>query len=749
MNYARALTLLCFAFLAPAALSAQSTASISGTVFTSDGSLATDAEVSIVELRRTIKVGTDATFRFPNLPAGHYHLQARSARSGSSVADVRVAPGENARIELAVDPVLHSEEIVVSASADSRRASEVYQPIAVVTEEELQRELEPTLGETLNEESGVNSTFFGQGSSRPIIRGLGSDRIRILSDGLGANDASNISPDHAVSIDPGTAEQIEILRGPATLLYGSNAVGGVVNVIDEKIPATVPAEIGGDVDLRVGSVAEEINGGFDLSGGRGSFAWTASAVLRETDDYEIPGAADEHDDEPHERTGVVANSSLDSQTFTLGGSFVGSSGFLGISVNRFDTNYGVPGHASHDEEGGAEEREEEEEFVRIDLEQQRIDLKGELTTLPGFFRNARIRIGHTDYEHTELEGKEIGTRFLSDGIEARIDASHRDIGTLRGSMGVQYQDVELQAIGEEAFVPPNSTKSAAVFAFEELTRGRFDFQFGARYETQDVSTSADLPDRSFDGLSGSVGTIFRSSNGSAIALSLARAIRLPTATELYADGPHAATSQYEIGDIDLNEEESLGIDLSFRKLIGRFRGEINLFQNYFNGFIFDAPTGEEIDELPVFRYQQRDATFRGIEVETHTELFHMGDTHLELEAGGDYVRASIDEGGDLPRIPPLRMNVGLLWTNGGFRGGADVRHYFEQDEVAAFEESTDGYTLVSANVGYRWFTRNLVHDVVLRGTNLTDELARPHVSPLKERAPLPGRDFNLSYRLTF
>lgn len=746
MKSVRAFTLFCFAFLTAATLSAQSTASISGTVFTSDGSLATDAEVTIIELRRTTKVGADAAFRFPNLPAGHYHLQATSVRSGSGVGDVRVSTGEAARVEIAVDPVLHSEEIVVSASADSRRASEVYQPIAVVTDEELQRKLETTLGETLNDEPGVNSTFFGQGSSRPIIRGLGSDRIRILSDGLGANDASNISPDHAVSIDPGSAEQIEILRGPATLLYGSSAVGGVVNVIDEKIPATVPAEIGGEVDLRLGSAADEISGGFDLRGGRDRFAWTVSAVLRETDDYEIPGPADAHDDDPEELTGVVENSSLDSQSFTAGGSFVGSNGFLGISLNRFDTNYGVPGHAHHEEAGAVEE---EEEFVRIDLEQQRIDLKGELTTLPGFFRNARIRIGHTDYEHTELEGSEVGTRFLSDGIEARIDASHRDIGTLRGSFGVQYQNVDLEAIGDEAFVPPNSTKSAAVFAFEEFTRGRFDFQFGARYENQDVSTSAALPDRSFDGLSGSVGTIFRSSKGNAIAISLARAVRVPTATELYADGPHAATSQYEIGDIDLDEEESLGIDLSFRKLIGRFRGEINLFQNYFDGFIYDGATGDEIEGLPVFRYQQRDATFRGVEVDTHTELYHAGDTHLELEAGGDFVRAQLDEGGDLPRIPPTRLNLGVVWRSGGVSGGAEVRHYFEQDRVAEFEEPTDGYTFLNANLGYRFFTGDLVHDVILRGTNLTDELARSQVSPLKERAPLPGRDINLSYRLTF
>jgi iron complex outermembrane receptor protein len=315
---------------------------------------------------------------------------------------------------------------------------------------------------------------------------------------------------------------------------------------------------------------------------------------------------------------------------------------------------------------------------------------------------------------------------------------------------LQLTESDFAAIGEEAFVPPTTTKSGAMFVFEEITGERLDFQFGARYESQDINVDDnDLPDLSFAGVSASVGAIYRPMDGYAIATSLARATRLPTSTELYANGPHIATNQFEIGNLDLDEETSLGLDVSLRKTSGRVRGQINLFNNTFDGFIFDAPTAEEEDGLPVFRYVQSDATFRGVEIDGHAEVWHAGESHLELEFGVDYVQAQLDDGGDLPRIPPMRTSVGLRYESGSFSGLAEVRRYSEQDDVAQFEEATDGYTLVNAMVGYRFFTTNIVHDLMLRATNLTDELARQHTSPLKEVAPLPGRDFTLSYRVTF
>jgi len=743
-----ALTLLML--LAVPTVFAQATASISGTVKTSEGTAVTDAVVTLVEARRSVTASADGAFRFQNVRPGHYHLRAESRRLGAAVGEAEIAAGADRTVEIVLDPAVHAEEIVVTAG-ESRSESEVYQPVTVIRDDEIAQQLQPTIGETLNDEPGVSSTYFGPGSSRPIIRGLGADRIRILSEGLGTSDASNISPDHAVTVDPASARQIEIVRGPATLLYGSNAVGGVVNVLDERIPSSVSTErIGGHVDLRGGTVSDERTGSLALDGGAGRFAWHVDITKRDTNDYEIPGPAEqEHEgEEPAEDTGILENSSLESQAGTIGASFVGERGFFGVAFNRFETNYGIPGHEHHEEELSMNQ-EEEEEFVRIDMEQTRFDIKGELRDL-GFFRNVRLRLGSTDYEHVELEGDEVGTRFTNEGFEGRLEATHQPLGRLRGSIGVQVSESDFAAIGEEAFVPPSTTESQAAFLFEEIPGERVDFQFGARFESQDISVDSDeLPDLSFDGVSASVGTIYRPVEGFAIAASLARATRLPTSTELYANGPHIATSQFEIGDVNLEEETSLGLDLSFRKTEGRLRGQINLFNNSFDGYIFDTPTGDEEDGLPVFQYVQADATFRGIEVDAHTEIFHSGMNHLELEAGADYVRGELDDDGNLPRIPPLRLSAGLRFQGSALSASAEVRRYSKQDDVAAFEEATDGYTLVNATVGYRFFAANTVHDLMLRGTNLTDELARQHTSPLKESAPLPGRDFTLAYRVTF
>ena len=716
-----AMIVIAGAAFAQTAAPVPATATITGRVLAAHGAAVTDATITLVELRRSVRAGADGTFRFENIPAGHYHVLADSNRFGSTVGEADVAAGATREVEIVLDPAVHSEAIVVTAS-DQRAASEVYQPIEVVTEQEIAERLQPTLGETLNSEPGVNSTYFGPGSSRPVIRGLGSDRIRILQDGVGSGDASSVSPDHAVSLDPASAEQIEVVRGPATLLYGSNAVGGVVNVIDDRVPSrAATSSFNGTVDLRGNSVADERNATLTLFGGQSSFAWHADLTTRDTNDYDLPDS------------GTLFNSSLQSQSAGLGGSWVSDRGFFGLAFSKFSSNYGIPG----------------DEGVRIDLEQNRLDVKGELTDL-GIFRAIRFRLGSTDYEHRELEGEEIGTQFTNDALEGRLEATHEPLGPMHGSFGVQLTHNDFVAAGEEAFVPPNETEARALFAFEEVTLGRFDVQFGARYESQDLSVdAADLPDRSFDGVSTSIGTIFRPREGFAIAGSVARAVRIPTASELYANGPHAATRQFEIGDPTLDTETSVGIDLSLRKTAGRFRGELSVFQNRFDGYIYETPTGAEEDELPVFQFVQTDARFRGVELDTHTELFHAGDHHLELEAGADAVRATLAGGGNLPRIPPMRASLGLRYQGSSLSASAEVRRYFEQDDVAVYETTTDGYTLVNATVAYRFIFGETVHDLMLRGSNLTDELARVHTSPLKEQAPLPGRDFALSYRVTF
>ena len=735
-----------FVFLFAATAFAQN-ATIVGRVFDPQAQPVTDATVTLIELRRSTRTGPDGSFRFDNVPPRHYHLMAESPRLGNTVGEAEVTAGQTRTVEVVIDPLVHTEEIVVTASADSRRESEVYQPVNVLSEEELAVRLRPTLGETLAQEPGVSSTSFGAGASRPVIRGLGADRIRVLEEGVGTGDVSNVSPDHAVSVDPANAEQIEIVRGPATLLYGSNAVGGVVNVISNRIPSRATTDpFSGTIETRFSSASEEKSNMFVFNGGAGELAWHADFTLRDTNDYEIPAPADPLDDPDHFE-GVLENSSLQSRSGTLGGSWITDRGFIGLAVTNFTTNYGVPGHAHHEEE--EEEEEEEEPGVRIDMEQRRYDLRGELAQL-GFFSNVRLRVGVTDYGHVELEGEEIGTEFANDSFETRLEARHRPFGRINGTWGVQVTSNDFVAAGEEAYIPPNSSTSNAIFAFEEMPGERFDFQFGARYEHQEVNVESDaLPDRHFEGISGSAGAIWHPRDGYVLALSLARAVRLPTATELYAFGPHAATSQFEVGNPALEEEASFGVDLSFRRTAGRFRGELNLFNNSFDGYIYESPTDEIEDGFPVFEFIQRDARFRGLEIATHTHLASRGESHLELDLGADYVRATLAGGGNLPRIPPMRFGAGLTLHGGPLNAMFEVRHTFEQDEVASYETTTAGYTFVNAYVGYRFFVRDTVHDVMLRGNNLTNELARAHTSPLKEQAPLPGRDITVSYRLLF
>ena len=743
---------------------------LAGKVTTLDGQPVADAEVRIIELNRRATVDGEGNFRFENVPAGSYLLQATSRRLGSAVDRVRVAAGGTAEMTLALDLAVHREEILVTASPDARSNYEIAQPTSVLSEEELQERLQPTLGETLSAVPGVSSTFFGQGASRPVIRGIGGDRIRVLETGLGAGDASSTSPDHAVSIDPSGAERIEVLRGPATLLYGSSAVGGVVNIIDSRIPSELPAEkLTGTVELRGGSVADERGGGARLDGGAGRLAWHVDYLTRETDDYEIPGFAEsqafrdaeageggEEEEEEAEAFGIVPNSATETDSGALGLSYIGDGGFLGVSVSGLDTLYGIPGGHHHHEEGeegeeGEPHEEEEEAAVRIDLEQRRYDLRGGVTRPFGIFRGANVRFGVTDYEHVELEGEEIGTTFTNDSWEGRVELLQNRTGSLSGSVGIQALSRDFAAIGAEAFVPPTQTDSQAVFAFEEVERGAWRLQFGARYERQDVTAETEgVNDRSFNGLSGSFGVVYQAGEDYSLGVSLARSTKLPNAEELFSNGPHLATNAFEVGDPNLDEETSLGLDVTLRKVSGPVTGEITLFANRFDKYIFEEATGDEEDGLPVFQFVQRDAEFRGAELSGVVQLFHGEPNHVDLEIGADFVRAELrDTGEPLPRIPPRRYRLGLHYRGDRFQGRVEGIRAEEQDRVSQFELPTEGYTLLNATLGYRFFATRAVYDVLLRGTNLTDEEARNHVSFLKDLVPLPGRDVSLSLRVSF
>jgi iron complex outermembrane recepter protein len=751
-----------------AAQRGEASGAIVGRVIIPGGEGVGGSRVTVVGLRRQTTTAADGGFRFGAVPPGHYLVRAESPL-GHGVAHAEVGVGETVTVTITLDLEIR-DEVVVSAAADPRSQLEVAQATTVLLGEELDLRREATLGETLSEQAGVSSTSFGAGASRPVIRGLGGDRVRVLTEGLGSADASNASPDHAVSLDPLSAERVEVLRGPATLLYGSSAVGGIVNVFDGRIPDYLPEDgVSGRVEIAAGTVADERSGGVSLDGrGAGRLAWHVDYLRRKAGDYDIPGFAEAgHDDEAHEEGehdeeeevfGRLPNSALDSESGAVGLSWVTDRGFLGVSYSGFDTFYGVPGHHPHEEDGHEEDEHEEdehgeEEDVRIDLRQRRIDLRGETVADFGIFRGAKLRFGVADYEHVELEGSEVGTLFTNESWEGRLELVQRTVetglGPLTGSLGLQASRSDFVAAGEEAFVPPSVTDTLAVFAFEEIARGPLRYQLGLRWETSDIDPEGALPARSFDGLSGSAGFVWELRDGMSFNASLSRTERLPTATELFADGPHAATRTFEIGDADLDVEDSLGLDVTLKAARHRFRGEIAAFVNRFDGFIFESFTGEEIDELEVVRFVQEDVEFRGFEVDLDFVLFDRDDRHLDLLVRGDWVRAELEDGSPLPRIPPVRASLGLSYHQDRWRGLVEARRVEEQDRVAANETPTDGHTLLNAMAGYRFFTDRLVTDVILRGTNLTDEEARNHVSFLKDEVPLPGRNLSLILRVSF
>ncbi|HVR71447.1 MAG TPA: TonB-dependent receptor [Vicinamibacteria bacterium] len=743
------------------------TGTVSGRVLASSGEPARDAHVEIVELGRRVEVDESGRFHFEGVPPGAYIIQAESARAGLSVARVEVAAAQDLTLEVTLDHALHQEVVVVTATPGAATLSEIAQPVSVLSGRELSLRMQPTLGETLAQEPGVSSTYFGPGASRPVIRGLGGDRIRIMQNGLGTADASSTSPDHAVSFDPLSAQQLEVVRGPATLLYGSNAVGGVVNVIDDRVPDTVPDRpLHGKLDLSGASAAEERSGAFSLSGGKEPFAWHADFLRRKTSDVGIPGFAESaalraeegEEGEEHEQIeGTLGNSALDNTSGSVGASLVGNRGFLGLAVSGLDSLYGVPGHAHHEEEeheGEEEEHaedEDEEAAVRIDLRQRRGDLRGEWRDPFAGFQAVRLRFGVADYEHEELEGEETGTVFSNESWEGRLELRHRAAGPFAGSFGLQGSRRDFSAVGEEAFVPPNLTRTWALFLFEEAARGPWRFQLGGRVERQDIEAGGGVSaDRRFTGYSGSAGVAWHGAQGWGGALTVARSTKLPNAEELFSNGPHLATRAFEVGDPGLGKEKSLGVDLSLRKRTGRVAGQVNVFLNRFDDYIYEETTGEEEDGLQVFRFVQRDADFRGAEAQAHVELFHSEPHHVDLDLMADYVRAELRATGEpLPRIPPFRYGVGLHYEGGSWHGRVELRGTGEQDRVASFERATEGYTLLNASLGWRVFLRRSVVEVLLRGTNLTDQEARNHVSFLKDLAPLPGRDVRLSVRLSF
>ncbi|MDT8408872.1 MAG: TonB-dependent receptor [Wenzhouxiangellaceae bacterium] len=649
------------------------------------------------------------------------------------------------------------ETLSVRALPMGGSALDSTRPVDVLAGEQLDDKKEATLGETLQAEVGIHSTYFGPGAGRPIIRGLGGSRVRITEDGLGAGDASALSPDHAVSIEPLLIDRIEILRGPASLLYGSTASAGVVNVIDNRIPEQ-RQDFSGAVEIRGNSVADEFATVGRIDGGVGPVQFHFDGFYRDTSDFDIPGAALSKNRlaelEPEERAeaarGTLENSALEAEGGTLGGSIVGDWGFAGLAYKRFDTQYGIPADLEEEEAGG-----EEEGGVSIDLEQERYEFKAALYSPLQAIDEINFKFSTNDYVHNELEGDEIGTTFNVDGLEFRSEIKLASIGRLDGVVGVQYEDVELEAIGAEAFIPSATTESLGFFLVEELDLDPVRLSAGIRYQEDEVKLDQGVvidgfQKREFDLFTASAGAIWEFAEGWQTSLNWQRSERAPTQEELFANGPHIATQAFEIGDATLSEEVSNNIDLGLHADLGQFHLRADGFYNDIDDFVFLANTPDTEDGLPVQIWSQADAEFWGFEFEASYlfETTPIGDFEWRLFT--DTVQADIDAGnGEVPRLSPTRVGSGLDWHRGNFRANLNYYRVLERSDVAEFETETSGYNMLSANLNYRLPIHTAEIELFVKGNNLTDETQRVHTSFLKEFAPLPGINFSGGIRARF
>ncbi|WP_219892668.1 TonB-dependent receptor [Aquisediminimonas profunda] len=656
-----------------------------------------------------------------------------------------------------------SGEIVVTALL-GRNQADLLAGTSVVSGEDLARELKPTIGETLSHQPGVSATSFGPNASRPVLRGFQGERVRVLADGIGSFDVSNTSVDHAVVINPLTADRIEVLRGPSALLFGSSAIGGVVNVVDSRIPRKVPDEaVHVDALATYGSAANERSGGArvdvpvadkfvlhldssyvktgDLEIGGHVLTPALRAQAASSADPAIVALADLKDRLPNSagRTWEIAG----------GAAYITSDVNLGFSVSRYDSLYGVPIRYSLDPAVTAES-------VRLDVKQTRFDTRAEYNPTSGFLEGIRFRGGYADYRHNELaEDGTINTTFNNTGGEARLELVQRERNGWKGAIGSQYVLRKVNIIGAEKFLPAIKTQQYGLFTVQSLDLGAIRAEAGGRIEHSVVSARADAilgnPDsrRSFTSYSGSLGASAEFAHGWRLGLNSSYTERAPAGEELFANGPHAGTQAFEIGNPGFAKEKSKGLEATLHGSGDGYSLSASLYYSWFKGFIYETPTGVIQDGLPVFQSRQAGAHHYGAEIEASVRVATIGAVKLNIDGVGDFTRATIRGGGPLPRIPALRLLGGFEAQSDRITGRVEVEWVGGQDRIAAFETPTKGYTMVNGSLAIKPFGTDSGIDVTLSANNIFDVVARRHASFLKDYAPLSGRDIRIGLRFAF
>jgi iron complex outermembrane receptor protein len=661
-------------------------------------------------------------------------------------------------------PATELEPVVVSAPA-SQKVSETARPVTVLTKDDLLTKAGRSIGETLAQELGMTSQSFGTGVGSPVIRGQAGPRVRVMQNGIGNNDVSQLSPDHANSVEPILADRIEVLRGPSTLLYGSGAIGGMVNVIDNRIPSSVPDQlVSGVAEQRYNSVSDETTSALKLDGGKGHAAFHLDGFYRDGGNLRIGGNAIDEDaaratdpslegvDPIQNSKGFIPNTNTRAKGGTVGMSWVGEPGFAGVSINRLENNYGIP----PDGTGG--------DPVRIDLKQTKYDFKGELTRPSSFAEALRLKFGYTDYKHVELDGGIPATRFTNQSYESRLELAHKPMGPLRGVIGFQSVNSDFAAIGEEAVVPRSQTDSYALFAVESFDVGSVSYELGVRAEHQSVDPQENQR-RSYTPVSGAASALWRVDDNNQLGLAVTQSQRAPQVQELFSNGVHEATRSFEVGDPNLGKEISYNLDLGYRFKADWVRAQVDLFHNWVNDYIFQQRTGAVFDEesetidsactspgacIPVLQSQQADAIFKGFEAKLVLSVMENRYGLVDLTLFGDYTRGQFVNGDDVPRMPPLRYGFQLDYAKEQWSANLRLTRGEPQDNPGDNESKTADYLLL--NIGAQYRVKAIKQaDLILfaRGNNLLDENIRNSTSYLRNFAPEPGRGAEIGLRLNY
>lgn len=721
-----------------AGLLAQTSGTLSGTVvLDSTGEPLHFVKVLLIGLSRGTQTDDSGAFRFENVPAGKYEVLAHLHSLSDERKTVIVSEGGSVQVEFRLKLAAVREQVTVTASGKEETTLETFLPASSLDTTDLTSKSATSLGEVIENEAGVAKRTFGPGTSRPVVRGFDGDRVLILQDGLRTGTLSSQSGDHGEPVDPNSIERVEIVRGPGTLLYEGNAIGGVVNVVSNHHQLHKEPDKGlrGYVTGLGGSNNNRRGGSGGAEYGFGNWLLTGNGGAIYMDDYKSP-------------LGPVPNSFSEIRNGSGGIAHYAPKSFFNFSYGLQDGVYGIPFDPAeeHEEE---EEEEEEHGIISLPFRRHMARFNGGFRNLTGALEQMQFSMTYSDWKHRELEGDEVANQFFNKQFIYRGVFDQARKGKLSGTFGFWGLRRDYKAIGEEANTPPVDQNAFALFGVEQLSFERFRLQFGARVERSSynpLERNEDRGPRSFTGASGSVGANVRLWNGGAFVANFTSSFRAPALEELYAFGPHAGNLTFEVGDGRLKRERGNGVDFSLRHQSLRFRAEMNYFHYRLSDYVFLAPTGEIDEGFPVGNYRQGTSRYRGMEGRLSAGLHN----NVWLHLGLDTVNAELTSPKQaLPRIPPVRGRAGVDFRFGNFSFMPELILTNKQDRVYELEDPTAGYAAVNMKALYSVTQKHFLHMFGVNVFNASNRLYRNHLSFIKSFAPEIGRGVLFTYTMRF